>query len=487
MSERPRARSLWNPDLAPTAPELRTWSAKHFAALWIGMAVCIPTYKLAGDLLPLGMSAWQALLTIALGNLIVLVPMILNAHPGARYGIPFPVLARASFGVYGSNVPAMLRAFVACGWFGIQTWIGGDALHKLAVTADLDWISVPSFLPAWLGIHEEELLAFLLFWLVNVYFIWKGTESIKWLEVLAAPFLIVIGIVLLVWAYHHVGGFGAMLDRPSRFRDAGELLGAFLPGLTAMVGFWATLSLNIPDFTRFARSQRDQAWGQALGLPTTMVLFSFIGVAVTSATGISDPVALIDSVGGTATVIVSMLALSVATLTTNIAANVVSPANDLSNLAPRFISFRTGGMITAVVGILMMPWKLIETTQGYIFVWLNGYSALLGPIAGILIADYFLLRRRELNVEDLYRADGEYRYTGGFNPVALAAMLAGIAPNVPGFLAEAGVVAKEAVHPALLHVYTGAWFVGFFLAGGIYWALMPARRRQSPARSAVGG
>jgi NCS1 family nucleobase:cation symporter-1 len=492
MADRPPDARLWNPDLAPTAPARRTWTAKHFAALWVGMAVCIPTYKLAGDLLPLGMSAWQALLTIALGNLIVLVPMVLNAHPGTKYGIPFPVLARASFGVYGSNIPALLRALVACGWFGIQTWIGGDAIHQLAVAADLDWIQIPAFLPDWLGVSEEALLCFLLFWAVNVYFIWKGTDSIKWLETLAAPFLIVIGLVLLGWAWVEAGGIGEALSRPSKLASAEEFFAAFLPGLTAMVGFWATLSLNIPDFTRYARSQKDQAWGQTLGLPTTMVLYSFIGVAVTSASGnifgreISDPVNLIAAIGGAPVVVVSMLALSIATLTTNIAANVVSPANDLSNVAPRLVSFRLGGTITAVIGILILPWKLIESTQSYIFLWLGGYSALLGPIGGILIADYFLLRRRELNVDDLYRTHGEYRYWRGFNLVALLALLVGVAPNIPGFLAEVGAVAKEDVPGALRALYTAAWFVGFFLGGGLYWALMSLRagRRVAPAQPA---
>jgi NCS1 family nucleobase:cation symporter-1 len=476
---------LWNHDLAPTRPEHRTWSATHFAALWIGMAVCIPTYKLAGDLLPLGMSAWQALLTIALGNLIVLVPMILNAHAGAKYGVPFPVLARASFGVYGANIPAVLRAIVACGWFGIQAWIGGDALHQLAIVADIDWIHIPAFLPDWFGISEEAFLAFLLFWAVNVFFIWRGTESIKWLEMLASPFLIVIGIVLLVWAYIRADGFGEMLSKPSAFTTTGEFFEAFLPGLTSMVGFWATLSLNIPDFTRFARSQKDQVWGQAIGLPTTMILYSFIGVAVTSASSkifgkeISDPVNLIAAIGGTAVVVVAMLALSIATLTTNIAANVVSPANDFSNLAPGKISYRLGGYITAIFGILIFPWKLIETTQGYIFTWLVGYSALLGPVGGILIFDYFVVRKRVLDVDALYRADGVYRYSRGFNPAALVAFVAGVAPNIPGFLAEAGAIAKTSVPDAFHYVYKGAWFVGFFGAGLLYWALMYARARRS--------
>ncbi len=482
MAERVHAPSsqLSNPDLAPVPAARRTWNWWHFCALWIGMSVCIPTYTLASGLIDSGMSWSQAMWTIFLGNSIVLLPMLLNAHAGTRYGIPFPVFARASFGVLGANVPALLRALVACGWFGIQTWFGGAALWTLT---RLLWPAVghlPNVLPAWLGLGTGEALGFLVFWAINVWFILRGTESIKWLESVSAPFLIVVGLALLAWAYTRAGGFGPILARPSRFADAAAFWPVFFPSLTAMVGFWATLSLNIPDFTRFARSQRDQVVGQALGLPPTMTLYAFIGVAVTSATAIIfpggqvvwDPVVLLGRIGGPATVLLSMLALSIATLTTNLAANVVSPSNDFSNAAPRLISFRTGGLITAVAGLVMMPWRLLASSQGYIFTWLIGYSALLGPIGGILIADYFVLRRRELDVDDLYRRGGRYEYAGGFNPAALVALVAGVAPCVPGFLAQAFPVAFGGVAPLWKSLYAYAWFLGFAVAGATYLALM---------------
>lgn len=475
--------ALSNADIAPIPASGRTWNWWHFCALWIGMSVCIPTYTLAAGLIDAGMSWAQAMVTIFLGNAIVLVPMVLNAHVGAKYGIPFPVFARASFGVLGSNVPALLRALVACGWFGIQTWLGGAALYQLAKVA---WPSVGAPAPDLpvLGITAAELGCFLLFWAMNVWFILRGTESIKWLESLAAPFLIVVGLALLGWAYSGAGGFGPILSQPSRFPTTAEFLPVFFPSLTAMVGYWATLSLNIPDFTRYARSQRDQIVGQALGLPPTMTLYAFIGVAVTSATALIfpgggvvwDPVELLGRIGGPFTILVSMLALSIATLTTNLAANVVSPANDFSNLAPRRISFRTGGIITALLGILIMPWKVLESSQGYIFTWLVGYSALLGPIGGILIADYFALRRTRLAVDDLYRRGGAYEYAGGFNGAALVALVAGIAPNVPGFLAQA-FPARFAGVPAFWQgLYSYAWFLGFTLAAAVYLVLMRMRR-----------
>jgi NCS1 family nucleobase:cation symporter-1 len=477
---------LWNADIAPTTMAQRSWNVWHIAALWVGMAVCITTYTLASSLISQGMSVWQAIGTIALGNCIVLIPMILNAHAGTKYGIPFPVLARASFGVFGANIPAMLRAFVACGWFGIQTWIGGSAIYELlrAVWKDLPAATASNVWPGLL-----PFACFILFWLINVYFIWKGTESIKWMEALAAPFLIITGLVLLAWAYFKAGGFGPMLAQGDHFKTPGDFWKVFWPGLTAMIGYWATLSLNIPDFTRYAKSQRDQAWGQAIGLPTTMTLFAFIGAAVTSATlviygkAIWDPVELMGKVGGLLVVIVAMVALSVATLSTNIAANVVSPANDISNLSPRKISFKMGGYITAIVGILIMPWRLYSDPTGYIFTWLIGYSALLGPIGGILICDYFFVRRMKLNTPDLYKPTGEYTYNGGFNPIAVFSLIMGIAPNIPGFLGTIKVVNPTTVGPFLMNLYNYAWFVGFAVAFFAYGGFMTVLGKLKPVRA----
>ena len=468
---------LINDDLAPTRPEERTWSVWNMAALWVGMVVCVPTYMLAGGLIDLGMSWWQAVMTVCLGNLIVLAPMIANGHPGTKYGIPFPVLARASFGVLGANIPALLRGLVACGWFGIQTWIGGSAIYQLLGTLGDGGAWGGADLPV-LGINGAEFVCFLLFWGIQLVIVWRGIESIRLLETWAAPFLIVMGLVLLAWAWVRADGFGPMLAAPSRFApggpEEGRFLSVFFPALTGMVGVWATLSPHIPDFTRYARSQKDQILGQAIGLPTFMTLFSFIGVAVTSATvvifgeAVADPTVLLGRLGGGATVVASLFALTVATLSTNLAANVVSPANAIINLAPR-LSFRAGSLITAGLGIAVFPWKLIESSAGYIFTWLIGYSALLGPIGGILIVDYYLVRRTDLDLVGLFNRHGPYEYSGGYNPRALIALAVGVAPNVPGFLAAAGFV--DAVPPIFAQLYTYAWFVGFVVAGALYWLL----------------
>ncbi len=469
---------LWNEDLAPVPAERRTWSWGHIAALWVGMAVCITTYTLAASLIRQGMNWWQATLTILLGNLIVLVPMTLNAHPGTAYGIPFPVLLRAPFGVFGSNIPALMRGLVACGWFGIQTWVGGAAIHATAaVMLGFDPAAARP-LPV-LGISAGEFLCFMIFWAMNVWFIVRGMDSIKWLEALSAPFLLVVGVALVAWAWQAARGFGPIFAQPSALTSAAEFWPVFGAGLTAMIGYWATLSLNIPDFSRFARSQRDQMVGQALGLPTTMTFYSFIGIVVTSATAVIfgeaiwDPVQVIARFGLPWLSALALVTLAVATLSTNIAANVVSPANDFANLAPRLVSFRTGGLITAVIGVLMMPWKLYRDPTGYVFTWLIGYSALLGPIAGIMIADYFLWRRTRLDVDDLYRRDGRYRYTGGFSIVGFAALTLAVLPNLPGFLVRIGAADASAFPAWLVAGYDYAWFVGFALGFLLYSVLRP--------------
>lgn len=484
---------LVNDDIRPVRASERHWTVLSMASLWVGMVVCVPTYMLAGGLIAEGMSWGQAVLTIMLGNLVVLAPMILNGHPGTKYGVPFPVLARASFGINGAHIPSLLRALVACGWFGIQTWVGGAAIFQLLNVAFGADLSALADLPV-LGINAVEFACFLGFWALQVVIIHRGVESIRVLESVAAPFLIAMGLALLAWAYVKADGFGPMLSTPSKFGAGGAREGefwlVFFPSLTAMVGFWATLSLNIPDFTRYAKSQRDQVLGQAIGLPTTMTLFAFIGVAVTSATTVIfggepiwDPTVLLgtmasgaEGAGGAGgfSVVLALFALTVATLSTNIAANVVSPANAMINVNPRKISFRLGGYLTAGIGVAIFPWKLLESTGDYIFTWLVGYSALLGPIGGILIADYFLLRRTKLDLEGLYQRVGPYTYVRGFNPAAIVALVLAVLPNVIGFAHVAGVrIWAMPQYPAVFdRIYSYAWFVGFLLGGAIYWALM---------------
>ncbi len=467
---------LHNEDLAPVPPEKRTWRAGHIASLWVGMAVCVPTYTLASERVAGGMSAWQALFVIALANLIVLLPLMANGHPGTRYGIPFPVLVRASFGVRGAQLPAVLRALVACGWFGIQCWFGGLGLW-LTASAMVPSVSLPEY--AFLGADIAPLCWFFVFWAINVFFIWRGMESIKWLETLSAPFLLLCGAGLLVWAVSEGGGIGTLMSQPA----TKPLSDTFAVALTSGVSFWATLALNIPDFSRYARSQRDQVIGQAVAMPTTMTLFAFIGVVTTAATvivygsALTYPDQLVTRFENPLVIGLSMFGLAVATLSTNIAANVVSPANDFANLAPAHISYKTGGYITAIIGVLICPWLILQSAGNYIFVWLVGYGVLLGPIGAIMIVDYFILRRRELIVDDLYRRGGAYEYRDGVNWRAMAAFALGVAPCLPGFIVAASGAAPSSVPSIFNHLYTWAWFVSSGVSGLAYHVFMGQKRR----------
>jgi len=461
--------ALYNHDLAPVRVKDRTWSTYNYAALWISMAHCIPTYMLAAGLIGAGMSWGQALFTILLGNVIVLAPILANSHPGTKYGIPFPVFARAAYGTLGANLPALLRAIVACGWFGINAWIGGKALHTFFRALWPGWETLGGTLG---GFPLGLWIAFAMFWALNIFIIYRGMEWLRHVENWAAPFVLVMTGVLVGWAIWKADGLGEIMSRPGKFETTAPFMKVFVPSLTAMIGFWATLSLNMPDFTRFGRSQKEQMVGQVIALPSTMTIFAAMSVLITSASAVIygeaiwDPVVLVGKFTQTWIVAVAMFTIVIATLAVNIAANVVSPANDFANALPRYIDFKRGGLITGLVGVAMMPWKLAEDPSGYIYKWLLGYSGGLGAIAGVLIADYYGLRNKRLVLKDLYTTEGAYRYEGGWNHRATIATLVGCAVAWAGF-----------VVPSFARVSDYAWFVGFGLAASIYLLLMRLRPR----------
>ena len=368
----------------------------------------------------------------------------------------------------------MLRAIVACGWFGIQTWIGGFAIYQMIKLWIPSLATLPQIFPTSFGLQTGPAICFFLFWLLNMYVVYLGVDSIKKLLVFKAFFLPIAALALLFWAINAGKGLGPILNQPSKFATNAAFRDFFFPALTGMVGFWATLSLNIPDFTRYAKSQKAQIKGQAIGLPASMTLFSFIGVVVTSATVIIygetiwDPIILAGRFSSKIFVSIAMIAVAISTLATNIAANIVSPANDFANLAPKKINFRTGGFITGIIGILIFPWKLIADPSGYIFTWLVGYSSLLGPVGGIMIADYYFIRKQELKTTELYQHTGQYNFNNGFNTRAIIALLSGILPNVPGFLVTIKVISQDAVPQWVSHLYNYAWFVGFSSRCNLY-------------------
>ncbi len=464
--------SLYNADLAPVPVAKRTWSTWDYAALWISMAHCIPTYTMAAGLIGAGMSWWQALGTILLGNLIVLAPILLNSHPGTKYGIPFPVLARAAYGTAGSNLPALMRALIACGWFGINAWIGGYALHTFFVSVIPGWADLLGTID---GFPTTQWISFLLFWGLNILIIYKGMELVRRLERFAAPFVLVMTAILVGWAIWKAGGLGPIMESGGKLDDPSKFFAVFIPSLTATIGFWSTLSLNMPDFTRFGRSQREQAIGQVIALPSTMTVFAAMGIVITSATviiygkAIDNPIKLGGLFENRAIVAIVMFTVVIATLAVNIAANVVSPANDFANAFPKRIDFKRGGLITGLIGIAMFPWELTKDANAYIFGWLVGYSGSLGSVAGVLIVDYWILRKATLDLPSLYKSDGAYRYHNGWNGNAVWATVIG-----------AGVALLGAFWEPMKPIYDWSWFVGFGLSGGIYWMLMRGRISHRP-------
>ncbi|KAK1554894.1 hypothetical protein Q3G72_018811 [Acer saccharum] len=472
--------TLTNDDLKPTTASQRTFSWWEMASLWIGLVVGVPSYYLAGSLVDLGMAWWQGIATVVIANVILLVPLVLTGHPGTKYGISFPVLARSSFGIRGAHIPTLLRAFVGCGWYGIETWIGGEAIFLLLPKV-IKQSSLSQSLP-WLGTSPLEFACFITFWFAQLTVVWKGIEGIRDLEKYSAPILIILTSSFLLWAYVKAGGFGHMLSISSKLSSS-EFWSLFFPSLTANISFWATVALNIPDFTRYAKSQTDQILGQA-GLPIFMGAFTFVGLAITCSTQvifghvISSPIQLLGQIGGVTTTILAIIGISLATVTTNIAANVVAPANALVNLSPSRFTFRRGAILTALLGIAFQPWRLLQTSESFVYTWLVGYSALLGPIGGIILADYYLIRRAELSIKDLYSLSpyGAYYYSGGYNLAAIAALIMGILPVIPGFLQKVGLISM--VPETLAVIYNNAWFFSFFSAGFIYWVLSSFKGKQ---------
>src|SRR6266496_4033385 len=449
------ASPLYNQDLAPVPIERRTWNTYNYAALWIGMAHNIPSYLLASGLILLGMDWVQAIMTIALGN---------------------------------------LRGLVACGWFGIQTWIGGQAIFTLTgAVIGKGWTDA-----AQLGGYPwTQWLSFGVFWLLNIYIILRGMDTLRRFENWAAPFVLLVAIFLLVWMVTKAHGFGPILHEPSKLGWGADFWPVFFPALMGMIAFWSTLSLNMPDFTRFGGSQRQQVIGQVLGLPTTMTLFSLLAILITSATtvvygqAIWDPVVLTGKFSSPAVIVFALFTLAVATLSVNVAANVVSPSYDFSNAFPKLISFRTGGIITGVLGILIQPWRLLANPQLYIFTWLEFYGGMLGAVAGVLVADYWMLRRTELALGDLYRVDGAYRYASGWNWRGVASVLLGMLLAVGGAHSapNQGPFPGGGLIPFLRPLYSYSWVVGLLSAIVAYYVLsvlFPARGRVTrPGTTAV--
>lgn len=447
---------LWNDDLRPTTKAEHSWGGINFVTLWIGMCLVIPSYTMASGMIALGMNWWQALITIFLGNCIVLIPILLNSHAGTKFGIPYPVFARLWFGSRGAHIPTVARAIVAAGWFGINTWIG---------TTSIDALLMKVF-PAWQNFGLHTAIVFTLFWALNVVVGMRGPEGIKWLAMLAAPIVGIASIALFIWAIVHINGLGPIMTAPSKFQSTGQFFATFFPALTGVIAFWATLALNIPDFARQAKEHKSMMVAQAFTLPLTMTIFSFIGIFVTSATVVLYGQALwqpVDLLSHFPTFIVFLgaVVIVISSLTINVGANLVAPARAAENLWPRHITFAIGAVITGLFALVMQPWYLMANFQNYIFGFLGGYGALLGPIDGIAIADYWIVRRRHLALTELYTRNGRYSYSSGFNKNSVYALIVGIVIPLLGLFI-----------PALKFLWDNAWTIGLLIAVGVYSYLM---------------
>jgi NCS1 family nucleobase:cation symporter-1 len=412
--ELPRSQ-FYNRDLAPVKLAKRTWGYYEYFSMWVGMSVCVPTWMLGASMIAAGFDWVTTIFTIFLGNVIVLIPMILDSFAGTKYGIPFPVFLRSSFGLFGANIPALLRGIIACGWFGIQTMIMAFAIDGILAALWPSWNEVKAVVP-FFELPAHTVWAFALSWIATVVICyvsppWKASPGIRWLNNFSSPILILIGVGLLFWAASKAGGMGPILDQP---RTAPwSKWPAFL---TAMVAYWSTLAINIPDLTRFAKNQKVQYLGQSLGLPPTMTAFSFFGVAVTSATvviygeAIWDPVKLLIKTEIPFFIFVGLIFVILATLTTNITANMVSPINDFMNVAPKFLNWERTTILIGLIGILMQPWKFLADPKAYIWTWLLGYGAFTGGIAGVIICDYWIIRKQTIKLHELYIKEGYYNF-----------------------------------------------------------------------------
>lgn len=447
--------SMWNEDLRPCTLAEHSWPASKFAALWVGMCLCLPTYSLASGMIALGMNWWESVLTVFVGSCIVLGAILLVSHAGTKYGIPYPVFARLWFGTRGAHIPALARAVIAAGWFGINSWFGGQALDAILVHV----------LPAWQGLSFHLAAAFFIFWAINVAIAMRGPQAIGRLAQIAAPTVALGAIALLLWAASSAGGFGPMLATPAKIHGY-SFWNAFYPSVVGVIAFWATMALNIPDYTRYAKSQRGQMIGQAISMPLTMAAFSFVGIAVTSATvllfgkALWDPVDLITKFP-TPVVVVAGIIVILSSVTINVGANVMAPARAFENVSPKYVTFATGAVMTGLLSLAMEPWRMLATYGAYIFTWLGTYGAMLGAFDGIAIADYWLVRKRRLDLAQLYTPGGIYSYAKGINVRAVFALLVG------WIVAAAGIFV-----PAFHFLWSGGWL--FSLLGGLfaYWVLM---------------
>jgi NCS1 family nucleobase:cation symporter-1 len=467
---------LYNDDLRPVPESERTWTWLHYSTVWMGMVHNIVAYTTAASLIALGMSVWQALFTVLTANLVLILAMCANGVAGAKYGLPFPVLMRAAFGHKGAQIPVFVRAAVAMFWFAVQTYAGSVAINAI----------IGAVIPAWkdlgtqiLGMGINNWISFVIFWALHVAIIRHGMARVRFFELWAGPLVLVMAGVLVVWALKQAHGFGPLFHQPAKVHGS-EFWVLYGASVTGLIGVWSTLVLNIPDFTRFSRSQKDQMVGQTVGLPVTALVFSFMSILITSGTvaaygkPIPNPVDLLIRMDSTPVLILGGIALLIATLSVNVAANVVSPAYDLVNLFPRRLTFVSAGIISTILAVVFVPWLWFENADR-VFQVLNVIGGALGPLAGIMLVDFFLLRRTSYDVGSFYVRSGQYAYQSGWNVRGLIALGIGLVAALAGNIV-----------PGLGDLADYGWFIGLVVGAIAYYVAMAtdasvAADREAPA------
>ena len=434
-----KSSKYYNDDLAPSSISERSWTTYSITMLWVGMAICIPSLALASGLIGMGVSPWLSVLNVALGNIIILIPIQLNSQIGTKYGIPFPLFARMTFGTIGAQVPAILRAITACGWTSVQAWVGGGAVGAMIGCfvpkfADQNWTIN---LPSWGGMQEagaSQFWGYVIFMIFVAWVAYNGIDQIKWVQNIGSPILIVVMIALLIWSYSIVPGdvsFLGVMSQPNDYAlidQNGGFAVVYLTGLMGNIAFWATMALNIPDFSRYVKTQKDQFRGQLYGMPLPMAGCAFIGAYFSQATKLAYGEAMFDPTGvfyhleNKILIFIAAIGVIAATITTCVAANVVAPANGFSNVAPTKISYKKGVIIAVFIAFFILQAWWIYGSGGAYFTWMNAYGTILAPIAAIFIADYFVCKKKRTDVASLFKGkDGRYWYSGGWNWAALIA------------------------------------------------------------------
>ncbi|KAH9925124.1 permease for cytosine/purines, uracil, thiamine, allantoin-domain-containing protein [Fomitopsis serialis] len=473
---------LRNEDLYPVPPERRTWAMWNYVSFWITDGFNMNTWEIASSMIDAGLSWWQAWLCVWLGYGIAAPFIVLNARPGAMFHITFPVVARASFGIWGSLWCVFNRAAMACIWYGVQASLGGSCVLVMlrAIWPSIE--NIPNTMPASSGTTTRDFVCFFLFWLISLPAIWLPLHKVRHLFTVKAIVVPIAGVTFFVWCIVKAHGVGPIVRQQGTVHGS-NLAWTMISSMMSCISNMSTLVTNAPDFASRARRPRDALWPQLIAVPLGFGIVCFLGIIVSSSSqaiygeALWSPVDLLgtflDNNPSHATrfavwFISAAFIIAQVTSRTNISANSISAGCDLTALFPRFINIRRGGYIAAIVGLCMLPWNLLKSSSNFT-TYLSAYSVFLSSIAGVMVTDYYLIHKGHYRVSELYYPgkDGWYSYTYGINFRAYAAYVSGIVINVVGFAGATG----RPVPEAAIHIYDLSFFTGFAVSATVYYTL----------------